>query len=926
MTLSLPHLQLSAAESAELAARVAALAKAGLPLEGGLQALAEEIGRPRIARALRNLALRLERGEKFETAVAAPDCRLPAVLCGLIVAGVQSGRLPQALEQFAALTRRRRDVRHRIFLTFAYPVLLLGIVAAMLVFFQLYVAKEFEKVFRDFGTKLPELTDWCLHYSGTVGWSILALAIAVVLTLVTPAFLPLGSRAGRILAWIPVIGPMVRHERIAQFARLMATLLDAQSPMPEALDLTADAMQGTILADQCHGAAVAVDAGLPLDEALRTTGFPESLVCFAAWGQKQNALSDVFAVAAETFEVRASSQSSLLNMVLPPLAYLFIITFIGIAVLSLFLPLTSLVSNLSSGGPFSECGGGGDGGQVVAAICFFANPVFWLGLLLLMLTRWHSGPSPGERKSPYNTFLRVCGWTLTITSFVAAGGILILPGMPMIWLGSIAVVIAMAYGKQVATQQYAMLAMVGAAVQRGMPLEDAFDAFGHERGGWMRQRSAEVATLLLQGMPLPVAVEKVPGVLPPETVPLVRVGHQTGSLPAAIRQALAVRNFFEPVWQSIVPKIGYIFLLPTLGLWIVGFVLYMIVPQMQKILADFGRPLPKTTAWLITAGKSASVFWPLLGFVCVLVTGLTAYMVLRYAGSIRWDLPGMAWFMRRRHAAVLLDALALTAEQQKPLADAVIQLAYAYPQRRISRRLGAAYDDMLAGRDDLDSLCRQRLLSRTDVALLQSALRAGNLAWAARELADSNRRRLIYRTYTLVQAAFPLLILSYAAVVALVGFALFTPLIDVIQSLAQTMKRLGFTLWEVSVALLLLGVLTTLCLGFYSAVNGQGRDQYAQLAAAEEAANVMERLAAVAWDDLPKQNGEKYELSPQARRALPEPRVEFNVSGTLRVPTNSGTRSVPDTLARRLAVTIFWRPQADGSEHKTRLVTWRYKL
>ncbi len=84
---------LSAGESAELAARLAALAQSGLPLEGGLMALADEVAQPRLARVLRNLAERLERGEKLESAIAAQGSRLPAHLRGLIVAGVRSGRL-----------------------------------------------------------------------------------------------------------------------------------------------------------------------------------------------------------------------------------------------------------------------------------------------------------------------------------------------------------------------------------------------------------------------------------------------------------------------------------------------------------------------------------------------------------------------------------------------------------------------------------------------------------------------------------------------------------------------------------------------------------------------------------------------------------------------------------------------------------------
>ena len=267
----------------------------------------------------------------------------------------------------------------------------------------------------------------------------------------------------------------------------------------------------------------------------------------------------------------------------------------------------------------------------------------------------------------------------------------------------------------------------------------------------------------------------------------------------------------------------------------------------------------------------------------------------RYAGWIRWDAPGLAWLTRRRHTATILDGISLAAKQQKPLADAVIQLAAGYPQAKVARRLWAAFDDMEAGGNDLETLHRHGLLGKTDLALLQSAQRNGNLAWAAGTcrqqppphglscLCDGanglSAHRCRLRPRGCDDRTCPVHALSHAYFKP-DGFA---------------MKRRGFTLVEILVALLLLGTLTTVCLQFFVGVNGQWREQVAPLAAAEEAANVMERLAAVAWDDLSTQSGDKYSLSTQARKQLPEGRVEVKVSGTLRVPPVNGTRSVPDT-------------------------------
>jgi type II secretory pathway component PulF len=353
MTISLvnPDLsaRLSAAESAELAARLRALAASGLALEGGLRALAEEVGSSRLAEVLSNLAARLERGEPLAHAIDAPDCRLPVVLRGMILAGVQSGRLPEVLEQFAALDRRRNELRHRLFLTFAYPAILLNSMAVLLILFRLYVVDEFGELFTGFRMMLPPLTAFYLNYAGVVGWTVLGLAIAVLVAAIA-SLLPLGSLLGRFTAWIPIIGPVAGNERYFQFTRLMATLLDAQAPLPDALNVAATAMRGTMLEGQCRTAAAEVEAGMPLVEAFARARYFDSLTCLVDWGQKKNALADAFRSAAEMFEARSRTHVALLNMIVLPAIFVALILFVALAVLALLMPMISMMQNLSSGG------------------------------------------------------------------------------------------------------------------------------------------------------------------------------------------------------------------------------------------------------------------------------------------------------------------------------------------------------------------------------------------------------------------------------------------------------------------------------------------------------------------------------------------------------------------------------------------------
>jgi protein transport protein HofC len=91
--------------------------------------------------------------------------------------------------------------------------------------------------------------------------------------------------------------------------------------------------------------------------------------------------------------------------------------------------------------------------------------------------------------------------------------------------------------------------------------------------------------------------------------------------------------------------------------------------------------------------------------------------------------------------------------------------------------------DVQQGDDWCESLARHNLIKPADEAVLQSALRAGNLGWALRQLAGSQRRRFAYRVQTLSQITFPPVVIIAGIVVAVFVVGCFVPLVDLIVNL-----------------------------------------------------------------------------------------------------------------------------------------------
>jgi general secretion pathway protein F len=341
--------KLSPEEATELAARVAELTRAGLPLGSGLRALAGELSSRRLAHVMLALADRLDAGDDLVAAIDALDSRLPPHVRGLVLAGLHSGRLPEVLEEYVDLERSQADLHRRLWASLLYPFVLLASLAALVVVARVFIIGGFVAIYHDFNASLPLITQWFIASSWSMTWGMLAM---VVIAALVPTLLAAAPHAGwlwPLLYKIPMIGPVLRWSHLAQFGRLMDMLLGQQVPLPDALQLAADGMRDSNLAAACRNVADEVGQGRVLYESLADRRqFPASMIPVVEWGQRAPALPDAFRAVADMFEGRVRSQSPLLEAVLLPVMLLVIIAFAGTFVLAMMMPMISLISRLSN--------------------------------------------------------------------------------------------------------------------------------------------------------------------------------------------------------------------------------------------------------------------------------------------------------------------------------------------------------------------------------------------------------------------------------------------------------------------------------------------------------------------------------------------------------------------------------------------------
>lgn len=332
------------------------------------------------------------------------------------------------------------------------------------------------------------------------------------------------------------------------------------------------------------------------------------------------------------------------------------------------------------------------------------------------------------------------------------------------------------------SQRYALLWLLAIAADHRMPLANSVEAFAGQYRGDFRRRVVRLAALLAEGSGLSAALRKVAGLTSAETAMMVEVGEENDRLGESLRMAAAQQSERSAASQELAAQMSYLGIVLLIGQGIVFFVLYFIMPKFKAIFADFGIPLPPVTEfviwWADLLSRYAMIF-PLLTVTAAVVLLVTPW--LSADGAASW-LPG-GW-PRRRHAAVILRALAMTAEARRPIESGLHTLALRHPSRWVRGRVAAAEADVARGVDWREALHRRGLIRPTELEALRAAQAVGNLPWAMNDLADSALRRANVRRTMLAQALWPLIVGAVGAVVLLLAVAFFLPLIELIGRLS----------------------------------------------------------------------------------------------------------------------------------------------
>jgi len=326
---------------------LSAAAQRGVPLSEAARAYADEsLGDT----GLRSLALAeaMERGEPLWRAVCTARLRLGVAPRLAVRMGEQLGLLGPAMRQQLDDSQQVDAVLRDTIGRFFY---LGNVVAVMLIvstFVMLRIVPVFQKMFEEFGLKLPAMTILLIEISK---WYVLrGWWLTIPLTLLAPLFLFFGFLY--YIGWVPRDLPLVwrlfRRYDGALVMRSLALAIRRGMPLPQAMQLTADCYPISIVASLLRKATERVQAGMNWRESLlqtRLISTADAAVLGAAErvGNLEWALEEM----ADSAMRRMIYRVQALLQILFPILLLVLGFVVMFFVTSLFLPLIALIQGLA---------------------------------------------------------------------------------------------------------------------------------------------------------------------------------------------------------------------------------------------------------------------------------------------------------------------------------------------------------------------------------------------------------------------------------------------------------------------------------------------------------------------------------------------------------------------------------------------------
>ncbi len=325
--------------------QMATMMSSGVPLVQSF----EIVGRGHENKAMQDLIMTIkgdvEAGGSLNEALRKHPKYFNELFVNLVTAGEQAGILEDILHKLATYMEKTEALKSKIKGAMFYPIAVIVVAFVITCILMIFVIPQFQELFAGFGADLPALTTFVITMSKwfQANWFFLIGGIILTIVGIIQAMkrsVKFAHFVDRLLLKIPVLGDILNKSAIARFARTLATMFAAGTPLVEAMTSVAGACGNIVYYEAVMKMRDDVATGTQIQAAMRDVGvWPNMVIQMVAIGEESGALDQMLGKVADWYEQEVDDAVESLTSLLEPIIMAVLGVLIGGLVVAMYLPI-----------------------------------------------------------------------------------------------------------------------------------------------------------------------------------------------------------------------------------------------------------------------------------------------------------------------------------------------------------------------------------------------------------------------------------------------------------------------------------------------------------------------------------------------------------------------------------------------------------
>jgi type IV pilus assembly protein PilC len=333
------------AELTIMTRQLATMVSSGMTLLRAFYVLEDQVENPKLKDTLSVVREDIEAGLNFSDALEKHPKVFGPLYVAMVRAGEAGGVLEQALDRTADQLEKDDSLRRQVKGAMMYPAVVLTFAGGVLIALIAFIVPVFVGIFKDFGGKLPLITQVTVNASSLVTgyWYLLIIgAVSIVV----------GFKKWKTSSWgrpqwdkfrlkIPVnIGKTVQKIALARWSRTFSSLYAAGVPIMQAIEVCGKTAGNTVVERAMDDVVANVKSGGSISAPLRENPiFPGMVTQMIAVGEETGNLDTMLSKVADFYEDEVAAAVKAMTSILEPVMIVLVGGIVGFIVVAMYMPM-----------------------------------------------------------------------------------------------------------------------------------------------------------------------------------------------------------------------------------------------------------------------------------------------------------------------------------------------------------------------------------------------------------------------------------------------------------------------------------------------------------------------------------------------------------------------------------------------------------